>query len=188
MLNIHLDDINEFKDVVTFNNQKIFKKFGVPDKVYLKIANLTSRENSRTPVQWDESANAGFTTGTPWFKVNPNYKDRKINVADEENDPDSILNFYRKLFSVRQADKLYIYGDYKEYYPKSRKLYCYERSYKGRKALVMVSFSTKDQTFNAPEGFDLTKGELVLCNYDDASATADSCTLRPYEARVYYYG
>lgn len=185
MVNNHLDDINKFKDVVTFNNQRIFKKFGFSDKKILDIMNKTSRENARTPVQWDSSDYAGFSTAEPWFGVNPNYKE--INVEAEEKDPDSILNYYRKLLKVRKENPVIIYGDYKEHFADSPVVYCYERNYEGQRALVVCSFDDETLTFHAPQGFDLTKGELLLGNYNDAPAKKDIFALRPYEARVYLY-
>jgi len=187
MMNIWIDDINDFKDVVTFNNQKLFAKFGVKGKAYLKIANKTTRENARTPVQWSNTENAGFTTGTPWFNVNPNYKNG-VNRDDEEKDPDSILNYYRAALKLRKANSdLLVYGDYKEHFPQSRKVYCYERTCEGQKALIVVSYSKKKLTMNAPGGFDLNKGELALSNYADNVTKGNKMTLKPYEARVYLF-
>ncbi len=185
MLNNHLDSIDQFKDVVTFNNQRLFKKFGFSDAKYLEIANRTSRENARTPVQWNKTKYAGFSKVEPWFGVNPNYKE--INVAAEEKDKDSILNYYRKLFKVRKENKIFIYGDYEEHFHNSKDWYCYERNYEGKKALVICSFADHTTTFRTPEGFDLTAGKLLLCNYKDAPAKQHICALRPYEARVYLY-
>ena len=185
MLNNHLDSIDKFKDVVTFNNQRLFKKFGFSDKKYLEIANKTSRENARTPVQWDSSEYGGFSTAEPWFGVNPNYTE--INVAQQEKDPDSILNYYRKLLKVRKENPIIIYGDYEEHYHESNEIYCYERSFNGQKALIVCSFADHTITFRAPKGFDLTKGEVLISNYHDAPAKKDICALRPYEARVYLY-
>ena len=185
MLNTHFNSLDECKDVVTFNNEKTFAKVGVTGQRYLDLVNKTSREHARTPVQWDDSKNAGFTTGTPWFGVNPNYK--TINVAAEQKDPDSILNYYKKALKVRKAYPALSKGSYKEYYPASEKIYCYEKDYGDQKALVICSFSKQDIPFVAPTGFDLSKGTLVLQNYPDAPAGSRSCTLRPYECRVYIY-
>ncbi len=186
MMNIKLKRLEDFKDVVTFNNAKLFKKFGL-GWLTLKITNKTTRENARTPVQWSREKNAGFTTGTPWFFVNQNYK-KGVNRDDEEKDPDSILNYYRKLFQIRQADKeLFVHGAYKEFYPRDRKVYCYERTCNGRRALVVCSFSKHKIKFKAPKGYQLTDGKLILQNYDKAPASARSCKLRPYECRVYLY-
>ncbi|MBP5273183.1 MAG: hypothetical protein ILO43_09505, partial [Clostridia bacterium] len=185
MLNNHLKHLEDFKDVVTFNNAKLFKKLGFTDRFYLKVANKTSRENARTPVQWSKKKNAGFTTGTPWFSVNKNYK--TINRDTEKKDPDSILNYYKKLFAVRKANPVLVYGDYREFDRKNKKLYVYERTLKGTKALVLTSFSEKKQTVEAPKGYNLKKGKLLLSNYKDAPAKSDKCVLRPYETRVYLY-
>ncbi len=186
MLNTKLDKMSDFKDVMTFNNQKLFKKFGIPESIYLKVANRTSRENARTPVQWDDSKYAGFSTTEPWFGVNKNYKE--INVAAEEKDPNSILNYYRWLLKVRKENKIIIYGDYKEHYHRSKEIYCYERNYKGQRALVVASFKDKPVEFKAPRGFDLSDYELLLYTYPDAKDvhTGDNTvTLRPYEALVW---
>lgn len=185
MVNNTLSSLSEFKDVVTFNNEKIFKKLGFSDEQYLKIANKTSRENARTPVQWDDSAYGGFSEKEPWFGVNPNYTE--INVAEAEKDPDSILNYYRKLLKVRQSRELFLYGAFKDLLPKSDKIYCYERTLGTERALIICSFSDEMCTFRTPAGYDLEKGELLLCNYKDAPAKAHICALRPYEARVYVY-
>lgn len=185
MTNITLSSIDQFKDVVTFNNERLFKKFGFSDKKYLEIANRTSRENARTPVQWDNSRYAGFSTAEPWFYVNPNYPE--INVADAEKDPNSILNYYRKLLKFRKEHKVAIYGDYKEHYKNSRSLYVYERNLDGQRLLVVNSFTEKHVQFEAPESFDLSKGELVLSNYRLCPVTKNSFVTRPYETRVYLF-
>ena len=187
MVNNTLDRLEDFKDVVTFNNARMFQALGIRGKAYLKIANKTSRENSRTPVQWSRDPNAGFTTGTPWFSVNKNYADG-VNRDDEDKDPDSILNYYRKAIALRKANPdLLVYGSYKEYFPQSRKVYCYERTCEGRKALVVVSYAKHKLSMNAPEGFDLSAGELALCNYADPETRENRMTLKPYEARVYLF-
>ncbi len=188
MLNIKQDKLSDFKDVMTFNNARLFKSFGVPESIYLKIANRTSRENSRTPVQWNDSKYAGFSTAEPWFKVNENYKE--INVEAAEKDPNSILNYYRWLFKVRKGNKLIIYGDYKEHYKRSKKIYCYERNYKGERALVVASFSDKPIEFTAPKGFELISDNLLIHTYPDAKEVHSdnkTITLRPYEALVWQY-
>ena len=187
MLNNHLDSFDEFRDVVTFNNKKVFNKFGFSDEFYLKLANKTSRENSRSPMQWDDTEYAGFSKAKPWFKVNKNYKTRQINVLSEEKDPDSILNFYRKIFKLRQSNPLFIYGDYREFMKNSKIFYCYERSYKGKRALVIVSFSDKNEYFKLPKEYSLVKGKLLISNYNDAPFGKHGFELRPYEARVYIY-
>ena len=163
----------------------MFKGLGLSDKKILKITNRASRENSRTPVQWTSEENGGFTTGTPWFSVNPNYTE--INVEDADKDPNSILNFYRKLLKFRKENPIVIYGDYKEHNKCSSKIFVYERNYEGRRLLVVSSFTEKAVKFKAPKGFDLSSGELVLKNYDDETVVNNGFTLKPYETRVYLW-
>ncbi len=184
MTNADFKSVDEFKDVLTFNNQRLFKKLGVSDKKFLSMANRCSREQSRTPVQWDSSDNGGFTTGTPWFKVNDNYKD--INVEAQEKDEDSVLNYYRKLLKFRKENEIVIYGDYKEHYKSSSDLFVYERNYEGKRMLVVCSFTEKPVRFTAPEGFDLEKGKLVLQNYD-VIYNSNVFMTKPFELRVYMF-
>ncbi len=141
----------------------------------------SSRDSARTPVQWDSSPNAGFTTGTPWFYVNQNY--RQINVAAQQEDPNSLLNFYRKAIRLRKELPVVKEGVYKELFPLSGELYVYSRQMPGQKLLVVCSFTHKTCRLRVPKSFDLTKAELILCNYEDVSGS----TLRPYECRVYLW-
>ena len=185
MTNIELKSIDEFKDMMTFNNEKTFAKLGIKGEKFLKMANAGSRENSRTPVQWDDSEYAGFSTAEPWFNLNENYKE--INVAQAEADENSLLNYYRKLLKFRKEHEVAIYGDFKQYYENSDKLFVYERNLDGEKILVICSFSEKSVNFEAPAGIDLSKGELVLANYKLTPLTNNSFVTRPYECRVYYF-
>ena len=141
----------------------------------------SSRDSARTPVQWSGEENAGFTTGTPWFYVNPNYTD--INVAQQEQDPDSILSFYRKAIKLRKELKVVRHGSYREHFVMDSKLYCYSRQCKRQRLLVLCSFSDKNMSLRIPEGFDLSKAELILQNYENPSDRV----LQPYETRVYWW-
>ncbi len=185
MLNAEIEDIKDYKDVSSINTYALFRKLGFSNKTTMKFCKYASRDNARTPVQWDDSPNAGFTTGTPWFGVNPNYKE--INVAQAENDPNSILNYYRKLLKFRKEHEIVIYGAYNEYYEDSKKVFVYERTYMGERMLVVCSFSEDGEKIVAPEGYDLSKGELVLSNYDLNPVFQNSFITRPYECRVYYF-
>ena len=141
----------------------------------------SSRDSARTPVQWDSSENAGFTDGKPWFYVNQNYTD--INVAQQENDPDSILNFYRKAIALRKKLKVVRNGKYREFDKLSSTRYLYTRENKRQKLLVICSFSDKPQKFTVPDGYDLSTGTLLLNNYPPSTDTL----LQPYETRVYLW-
>ena len=183
MTNIALNSIDEFKDVVTFNNRELAKKLHLDGNFFLKLANRRSRENARTPMQWSGESNGGFSQAKPWFNVNPNYEE--INVAAAEADPNSILHFYRALLKFRKDHPaLVIYGGYEEHCKASKSLYVYTREGGGEKLLVICSFKDKPVKFTAPEGFDLSKADLLFCNYDASNAFAG---LRPYECRVYLW-
>lgn len=185
MTNPTVESIDDYKDVLTFNNLNIAKKLKLSDKAFLKLANIASRENARTPMQWSAEKYAGFSTVKPWFVLNSNYKE--INVDESEKDPYSILNYYKKILQLRKENEIFIYGDYKEHYKSSNSLYVYQRTYEGKKALIVCSFVEKGVEFKAPEGFDLSKGELILSNYYYNPISDNGFTTRPYEARVYLF-
>ncbi len=137
-----------------------------------------SRDSSRTPVQWNDKENAGFSEHKPWFYVNVNYKE--VNVEKQENDNDSILNFYRKAIKLRKELSAVKCGNYKEYNKGSSKVYTYSREDDKQKILVVCSYHSKETRFNVPKGFDINSGKLILSNYNNTSLT-----LNPYETRVY---
>ena len=138
-----------------------------------------SRDSARTPVQWSAEENAGFTTGTPWFYINENYKD--INVADQEKDENSVLNFYRRAIKLRKDLSSVKNGNYKEHGKMSSSFYTYSREDDREKLLIVCSFTEKTKKWSVPSGFDLASAELLLSNYDKLDGT----TLKPYETRVY---
>ena len=180
MTNWYPEDPEMYEDVQTrwqyFN--KATKKS--PEK-RLKRLWLASRDSARTPVQWTDGLNAGFTAGTPWFYVNENYKE--VNVARAKADPDSLLHFYRRAIALRQRLPVVRNGSYREYDAQSGTRYVYAREGEGQRLLVACAFSETDQRFKAPAGYDLNKAKLVLRNYPDAPEG----TLRPYECRVYLW-
>ena len=141
-----------------------------------------SRDSARTPVQWSAEENAGFTTGTPWFYVNENYK--QINVADQEKDENSVLNFYRRAIQLRKELSSVKNGNYKEHGKMSSSFYTYSREDDKEKLLIVCSFTDKAKKWSVPAGFDLASAELLLSNYDKLDGT----TLKPYETRVYRWG
>ena len=185
MVNINLPNPDDYQDVQTINNTRTLRMMGMSKKKAAERISRTARGNARTPVQWDDSENAGFTTGKPWLPVNPNYK--TINARAEILDSNSIFNHYRKLIAFRKSHPVAVYGDYKEHFEDSKDLYVYERNLDGKRLLVVCSFSDKTVGFWAPEGFDLTKGKLVLTNYMENNMHGNGFTMRPYETRVYYF-
>lgn len=140
-----------------------------------------SRDSARTPVQWDSTQNAGFSTATPWFFVNENYKE--VNVAVQEQDENSVLNFYRRIIKLRKELPVVKSGKYTEYYKHSSKMQVYSREDEKQKLLVVCSYSEKSVNFKAPKGFDTNSAELIVQNYADVETN----TLKPYETRVYLW-
>lgn len=180
MTNWYPENSELYEDVQTRNQYQ-----GMEESKRLPKLWAASRDSSRTPVQWSRSKNAGFTTGEPWFYVNPNYKE--VNVAVQEKDPDSVLNFYRKAVALRKELYVVRHGTYREYQKHSSKLYVYARQTEKRKLLVICSFTEEPVKFKAPRGFDLTKGLMILGNYSENKLENGSFTTRPYETRVYSF-
>lgn len=185
MVNIDLPEVDDYQDVMSVNNMRTLRMMGMSHEKAEQRIKETTRGNARTPVQWSDAPNGGFTTGTPWMPVNPNYPE--INVEKAMADPNSIFHHYKKAIAFRKEHPVVLWGEYKEHYPESRDLYVYERSYEGERMLIVCSFTDKPVRFCAPEGFDLSAGEAVLCNYPDQPIQDNGFTCRPYETRAYYY-
>ena len=175
-------------DVSSKNN---YIRYHVKDPIESRLhrIHVSSRDSARTPVQWDASENAGFTTGKPWFYVNPNYK--AINVAAEERDENSILNYYRKCVRLRECNRVLLYGEYKEYDHKNPFVYMYERR-KGRTSyFIICSFTGEPVTYKLPRGFGGHTAKIMLSNYPEKRTPGeirrmpeDGLKLAPYEALV----
>ena len=179
MSNWYPSDPNMYEDVQT---RWQYEHVGVKrsDKKRLERLWHGSRDSARTPVQWDDSDNAGFSTSKPWFYVNENYKE--VNVNKQENDENSILNFYRKAIKIRKELSVIKNGNYKEYNKLSSKVYMYSREDSNQKVLVICSFSEKETKLKVPSNFNLSEAELILNNYEN-----NSLILKPYETRVYLF-
>ena len=184
MTNLRLPSADMYPDVMTQGNVKLASRWLSPKRV-LRLTQDTARDSARTPMQWTGGKNAGFTEGTPWFYVNENC--RSVNVEAEEADPDSLLNFYRKLIAFRKSDPIVRCGTYTELLPQSPNFYVYSREFEGRKLLVIASLVEKETYFTCPEGFTLTDGELIFKNHDLNVVVNNAFTARPYELRVYLF-
>ena len=186
MTNINLPSIDLYDDVSTKNTYALFRKLGFSDESTIRRAMYASRDNARTPVQWTAGKNAGFTDGDEaWFHINPNYTE--VNVEAAEKDPDSLLNYYRKLIKFRKEHDVVKYGQFVEHYHDNDKLFVYSKHFEDQRLLVILSFSENEIAFKAPESFDLEKGELVLGNYNTDRLYGNGCYLKPYECRVYLF-
>ena len=180
MTNIRLRSIEEYLDVASKNLYHMFHR-REPEERRMQRIHVSSRDSARTPVQWSGAANAGFTTAEkPWFYVNQNYPN--INVARQETEPDSVLNFYRRALALRKHSDTLLYGDYREYRRHSGRYYIYERRLGTERVLVLCSFTPMRTRCAPPEPWRGAAAELLLCNYSEGAALG---TLRPYEAQVW---
>ncbi|MBM7662739.1 oligo-1,6-glucosidase [Bacillus mesophilus] len=185
MTNIRFESIDEYKDIEILNmyKEKVIEGNEDHDKVMESIY-VKGRDNARTPVQWDDSEHAGFTTGEPWLTVNPNYKE--INAKKAVADPNSVYNYYKELIRLRKNHEIIVYGEYDLILEDHPQIYSYTRSYNGEKLLVITNFSDKEVAFENPEIVQFNAEEVLISNYEvDFSKDVSSLTLRPYEARVY---
>lgn len=179
MDNIRFNSIEDYKDLDTRNRYIGLKNKGGDLQAFLEQQKQTSRENGRTPFQWDTTQNAGFTTGTPWLKVNPNYQ--TINAEAQEKDPNSTLNYFKKLVKLRKQEAAFVYGTYTLLDKENPNVYAYSRELNGKKFLVLLNFSDKDATYNI--GFLTLNSKIILGNYQDLNDTKTNM-LRPYEAKI----
>lgn len=173
---------DDFQDVFAKNHFAIRRSEGATDAEITKEIANTSRDNARTPMQWNAEANAGFTTGQPWLKVNPNYKE--INVATESSDPKSILNFYKHLIRVRRENKVLLYGDFNLFAAEHADVFAYVRTLGTQKAWVLCNIKAKATKFEIPT--EAAGARCVVSNYDaQDAAVSGSVELKPFECRVY---
>jgi oligo-1,6-glucosidase len=185
MTNVAFESIEEYRDVATRNMYKeAVEEKGVDPQVALKVVHAKSRDNARTPMQWDDSEQAGFTTGTPWIKVNPNYKE--INVAEALADSNSVFHYYKKLIQLRRENPVIVYGTYDLILDAHEEIYAFTRTLEEERLLVILNFSGNNPEFQLPEIITFASTELLISNYEvTANEDIHQIPLRPYEARVY---
>lgn len=183
MTNVEFDSIDEYDDVEIKNVWKTrVTEGGADPEEFIKVIRYRGRDNARTPMQWDGTANAGFTTGKPWLSVNPNYT--RINVKDDLASEDSIFRYFQRLIKLRHENEVAVYGDFKEYDHENEALYVYTRTLGDVKLLAALNFTGKEQEFKAPADVSFQSSKLYISNYENDGVCADR-TLRPYEAVVY---
>ena len=181
MTNVPFQSVEDFRDLDSINayhelveDQKVFSK-----EEMMRYLRYKSRDNARTPFQWDDSENAGFTTGTPWIMVNPNYKE--INAKAELADPNSVFYYYQKLIQLRKEKEIIVYGTYDLLLPESEELYVYTRTLGEEKLLVVCNFSENEVELEIPEEF--RKGSYLISNYE-TRPVENTMKLRAYESFV----
>ncbi|HCJ14214.1 MAG TPA: glucohydrolase, partial [Erysipelotrichaceae bacterium] len=170
--------IEDYEDLETLNMYHERKKQGYQEEGIMRSIHAKSRDNARTPMQWDASDNAGFTTGTPWLKVNPNYIE--INAKDNLEDPDSVFACYQKLIALRKSYPVFVDGHFRLLLEEDENFFAYMREDENSELLVVVNFF--DQQVNLPLELDLQDYTILYQNYKDTSGNL----YRPYEARIYY--
>ena len=179
MTNCSFDSIDEYDDIQVKNAWQALVASGkYPADVFLKTANRIARDHARTPMQWSTAPNAGFTTGQPWLKVNPNY--RYVNVSEQDTNSNSVLNFYRKLLRWRKQTPTLHGGSYRDLLPDHPTIWAFERRLRNEYYWILANFSA--ETVDLPNVLTdgIRSGELILFNYRDQTNA-----MRPFEVRLY---
>ena len=187
MTNVAFDSIDSYKDIEAHNMYLKFSNMGLSNDEIMNYIHNKSRDNARTPMQWNSNSFAGFSGVDPWIELNPNYS--KINVVNDMNSDFSIHDYYKKLIKYRKGNEIVRDGDFKEIGLEDSDIFSYTRTYKGKTLLVLGSFSDKKVCYNIPNNLQKFKRELVVSNYNgniEQNKDASTLYLRPYEALVFY--
>ncbi|ACQ52115.1 alpha-glucosidase [Clostridium botulinum] len=183
MTNVKFEDIEDYNDIKTINIYKEKIKKGIPKDQALKYVWETSRDNSRTPMQWDTTENAGFSKEKPWMKINSNYVD--INVREQENNLNSILNFYKKIIRVKKENEALIYGKYNLILAHHEQIYAYTRTLGNEKFIVIANLTNNEVKYTYKREKLNYKG-LIISNYSiEKHEDITEILLKPFEARLY---
>lgn len=182
MTNVYFDKLEDYRDIESINFFTELTEAGLMTPEYMmKCLMLRSRDNARTPMQWDDSEQAGFTDGESWIKVNPNYKE--INAAQQLEDPNSIFHYYQKLIRLRKEKDIIVYGEFEPIYRDDEQIFAYIRRQEQEKLLTVCNFSDKNAEMEIPEEF---KGAECLITNLDRTVFEGRIVLKPYEAFVLY--
>ncbi|MFS0862558.1 alpha,alpha-phosphotrehalase [Fredinandcohnia sp. 179-A 10B2 NHS] len=187
MTNPKFEDISEYRDVESLNMYEIKREQGMSKEEIIEILKSKSRDNSRTPVQWDASEHAGFTKGTPWINVASNYK--TINAENAVKDKNSVFYHYQKLIKLRKEYDIITYGDYQLLLEEHPDLFVYIRNWNDEKLLVINNFYGKETQFDIPTELDINghTSDLLISNYSNSvTDITNGMKLRPYESVVYH--
>ena len=181
MTNIDMPTIDKYVDVSALGDYGMAKAKGEDLDAFMKELNYYSRENARTPMQWNDSMNAGFTSGIPWKQINENYKD--INVANQNEDPNSVLNHFRKMVKLRKENEVLVYGDYKLLKAEHPDIYAFTRTLGNKKVLVVLNFTNYDSSIELNEIQQIK--EVMVNNYATTEISNNSLKLKPYQAILF---
>lgn len=182
MTNYPFTSLEEFRDIESINAYHELTEKGIisPEDMFDYIS-YKGRDNARTPMQWDDSENAGFTTGTPWIPVNPNYKE--INAKEQIGRKNSVFHYYKKLIALRKQYEIIVYGKYELLLPDSEEIYAYTRTLEDEKLLVVCNFTENKVAYDVPEKFSRAQGNVLITNYA-RTQLEPNIILQPYEAIV----
>lgn len=178
MTNAPFTSIEDFPDIETQNIYKERLRAGFSEEETMCAIRKKARDNARTPMQWNAEKNAGFTTGTPWYQVNPNYTE--INAEDATSREDSVFYYYQKLIRLRREHEIMAYGIYDLLLPEDEDLYIYTKTLENEKWLILCNFHEKERVITS-----MRMGRVILSNYADTPQLEELCLLRPYEAVIY---
>ena len=181
MINIKFDNIEDYRDIDTLMMYKQIENNGGDLKYFLEAQKITARDNARTPFQWNATDNAGFTNSAPWIKINADYK--MVNAAAQENDPNSILNYFRGMVKLRKELPELVYGKYELLDRENENVYAYTRTLDGKQVLVLLNFSIERPTFDIP---NTSKNvvNVLMNNLTTLTYNKTMVTLQPWQALV----
>ena len=182
MTNAGFTDISQYQDVESINHFRILQEKGLTKSDAYRILQIHSRDNSRTPMQWENKENGGFTAGTPWIEVNKNYE--TINAKVEQEDKDSIFYYYQKLIELRKQYDVIAYGDFEEVVREHKDVIAYKRHYENETLFVISNFYGKETTLRLSE--NMNEYEKLLGNYEGVNQIEEGLKLRPYETMILY--
>lgn len=186
MTNVRFESLEDYKDIETLNMYNERKKQGYTHEDIMLSIYTKGRDNARTPMQWDDSQNAGFTSGQPWLKVNPNYKE--INAELQLKDENSIFNYYKKLIKIRKSNPVVVYGKYELMLEENKEIFAYTRTLENEMLLVICNFTGNETEFVLERKFEFKSKELLISNYNvNENDSIDSIELKPYESRIYKF-
>ncbi|MDP4084497.1 MAG: alpha-glucosidase [Bacillota bacterium] len=185
MTNVAFESIDQYKDIETLNAYKeLISEQRLSKEEMMQAIYARGRDNARTPIQWDDRKNAGFTSGTPWIEVNPNFKE--INVEQALANPESTFYYYQKLIQLRKEHDIIVYGSYDLILENDEQIYAYTRSLNDEKLLVICNFSIESATFTLPDGFIYASSALLISNYGvNHDESFENFVMKPFETRVY---
>ncbi|MGE7183834.1 glycoside hydrolase family 13 protein [Peribacillus sp. NPDC006672] len=185
MTNVAFESIDEYRDIETLNSyDELVNSHGWLKERMMSAIHARSRDNARTPVQWNDSRNAGFTKGSPWIKVNPNFPE--INAEKAYNDPNSIFHFYKKLIQLRKKHEIVVYGRFELLCPDDERIFAYTRTFEEEKLLVLCNFKEEHAAYSLPEELNSYSATRLIGNYEQGEKGISRMPLRPYECRVYH--